>query len=285
MRHLAILTVALLILLASPAPSVAQTAEEQAQLDWALERGRLLFEMDRAAWVGTDDMMARIPDPAGAGLRGYVVERDGEAFVVTFFGGPAEAPVAHYQARVENRQVVGAEVYAASARPPLTALQRRLAAARQTAGLDRQPCGRAPFNTAVIPPETPDGTIDLYLLTAQVAVGEFPLGGHYRFTIGADNGVVSSREFTRTCLLIPVTQGGPPDAELAAMGVTHLLDPIPTEIHVFTALTSGLPVAVGTNSPDRTWWVTGESIELMEAGSAFAPPRSEAMSSSGEKGN
>ena len=28
--------------------------------------------------------------------------------------------------------------------------------------------------------------------------------------------------------------------------VTHLLDPVPTEIHVFTALASGLPVAVGT---------------------------------------
>jgi hypothetical protein len=28
--------------------------------------------------------------------------------------------------------------------------------------------------------------------------------------------------------------------------VTHLLDPIPTEIHVFTALAAGLPVFVGT---------------------------------------
>jgi len=37
----------------------------------------------------------------------------------------------------------------------------------------------------------------------------------------------------------------PEGAKPAGMFITHLLDPVPTEIHVFTAFGSGLPLYVG----------------------------------------
>jgi hypothetical protein len=252
----------LLLALFLAAPALAQTPEERAKLDWVQRRGLLLFELDRAAWVGTDDMRERIPNPATSGMRGYIVERDGTGFAMTFFGGPVEAPVAFYRGRVENRRVVGRDIYPAGARPPLTPAQRRLAAMSELArGLDRRACGAAPFNTAIIPPDTADGPIDLYLLTPQVRDRQYPLGGHYRFTIAADRSIVSSREFTRACITL-----GEEDArrseELAAMFITHLLDPIPTEIHVFTSLTAHVALGVATANPDRVWWVTGDRIVL-----------------------
>lgn len=251
------------------APAFAQSADvpaaERSQVDWVAARGRLLFELDRAAWVGTDDMVARVADHRTAGLRGYIVERDGPAYVVTFFGGPADAPVAFYRGQVENRRIVAREVFPASARPALTPMQRRLAAAREAADrLGRRPCGRAPFNTVVIPPDAPDGPIDLYLLTPQVRDGEFPIGGHFRFTINADGSVAADRAFTRSCLLMPR-----PD-RAAGLFVSHLLDPVPTEIHVFTSFAAGVPVFVGIGG--RVFTVNQERISISDM-PAPPPPK------------
>ena len=257
------LLLAFLCFVGAAVPAGAQTAEERSQLDWVIERGRLLFDLDRAAWVGTDDMLARVDESAGQGMRGYVVEPEAAAYIVTFFGGPEDAPVAFYRGRVENHRVVDREIFPADTRPPLTALQRRLAAVRGMAGqLGRRPCGDAPFNTAVIPPTAPDGPIDLYLLTPQVRANEYPLGGHYRFTIAADGSVQSSREFTRACMAMDPSRGAPQGARPAALMITHLLDPIPTEIHVFSSLTSQLPIYVMTG--ERVWEVNGNEIRRVE---------------------
>jgi hypothetical protein len=261
MRGLAPLIMTL-FLLSAAAPATAQSAGERAQLDWVWERGRLLYELDRAAWVGTDDLLERLPDASSAGIRGYVVERDGPNHVVTFFGGPPDAPVAFYRGRVENERVVAGEVFAADARPPLSPLQRRLAAVRGMAGeLKRRPCEDAPFNTVVIPPAAPDDPVDLYLLTPQLRDGEWPAGGHFRATVAADGTVSSSRAFTNSCINVGGGEVGR-DQRPAGLVITHLLDPIPTEIHVFTMWTSRLPLAVGTSSPHRIWLLSSEGIEL-----------------------
>jgi len=248
----------------SPPPAATVSASEQAQLDRAVARGRLLFELDRAAWVGTDDMMANLRDYRSIGLRGYVVDRDGDALVVIFYGGPAENPVAFYRGRVENRRVVSRQVFAAAERPALTALQHRLVAAREAANrLGRRPCGDRPFNTVAIPPDAPDAPIELYLLTPQVRQGEFPLGGHFRAAINADGSVGENRAFTRSCLSMP----RPPNA--AGLFVSHLLDPVPTEVHVFTSLTAGVPVFVGIRN--RVFAVTGDRITISDLPAPPAP--------------
>lgn len=253
---------ALLVWLAAVAwtPAFAQTETESERIAWTLERGRLLFEIDRAAWVGTDDMLERMPDPANSGMRGYIVERDGPGFAVTFYGAPPAAPLAFYRGIVRDGRVVSREIFPADARPPLTGVQARLAAARDmAAGLGRRPCVDRPFNTAVIPPDTPAGPVDLYLLTPQVRNDEFPLGGHFRFTIAADGTVEASRPFTNACLNMRV----PPGERTQALFVTHLLDPVPTEIHVFSAMTSGFAIGVATGA-DSLWWVTGDEIRLVD---------------------
>lgn len=242
-------------------PAFAQSDEEAARIAWTLERGRLLFEIDRAAWVGTDDMLEQVRDAATSGMRGYIVERDQSGFIITFYGGPPDAPLTFYRGVVRERRVVSREVFAAASRPPLTAMQKSLAGARDMASsLRRRSCNGRPFNTAVIPPSAPEEPIDLYLLTPQLRIDEFPFGGHFRFTIARDGSVLSDRPFTNSCLAMQV----PPGERPAALGVSHLLDPIPTELHVFTAMTSGFPIMVGTHDPDRAWWVTGEEIRLIE---------------------
>lgn len=43
------------------------------------------------------------------------------------------------------------------------------------------------------------------------------------------------------------------------MSVSHLLDPLPTEIHVFTALEAGAPLLIGTRDK-RMWSITDKGI-------------------------
>jgi hypothetical protein len=46
--------------------------------------------------------------------------------------------------------------------------------------------------------------------------------------------------------------------------MTHLLDPQPTEAHVFTSLSFHVPLFVGTMSNNILWEVSGASIEAKD---------------------
>src|SRR5687767_5815560 len=119
---------------AQPAPAAVSEADQAAKLRAIGARGRLLFDLDRAAWVATDDLIKKVRDPAAAGLKGYVVEQDGPGFAVTFFGGEPNRLVALFVAGVAGGKVTSGRLLAEAERVPLTPLQLRLASARAAAG-------------------------------------------------------------------------------------------------------------------------------------------------------
>lgn len=71
----------IIILLAflAAVPAAAQTPEERTRLDWVLARGRLLFEIDRAAWVTTDDFREHLPRADQELIRGWTVSATARA--------------------------------------------------------------------------------------------------------------------------------------------------------------------------------------------------------------
>ena len=104
----------------------------------------------------------------------------------------------------------------------------------------------------IFPAGKPDGAFYAYLLTPQEKAGEIPFGGHQRFEIV---GVVikESRAFTKSCLTMPLAdeEGKCPKA----LTISHVLDPVPTELHVFSVYAAGLPVYVMTTANGRAWAV------------------------------
>jgi hypothetical protein len=251
----------------APAPSRPAFVEpltraQRNALAAATQRGRLLRAIAGAGIIATQDMLSRVSDPAGAGISGWLAEPGGNAVTVTFYaeGDDTTPPGAVYRVTILGGRATAREVFLAGDRPPLTGHLARMAAARKaTEGLDHQACGGQDFNVLVVPPAGPDAPIDVYQISPQTQRGHYPVGGHFKTTIGPDGSVVASRGFTNVCLNVAaadVAAGQRPEP----IAVTHLLDPLPTEIHVFLAIWTGHPLVVVAGDPQRLFAVTGEGI-------------------------
>lgn len=229
----------------------------------ASDIGRLLFLFDRAAWVSSDTLTSAVPKNRLSGPGGYVVElADTATLRVTYFRGNGADARAFFVADVQDGKVVHQDVLS----QPMALSQRQatLARAREIAA-DRarergyKPCTSAPFNTVVMPSQG-DGPIAVYLLTAQQDGHSYVVGGNYRVVVAPDGSVVASRPYSVTCLNLAQPKL-PAGAKPVGFVINHLLDPVPTELHVFASYSLSMPVFVST--PDHhVWKVEGSKITL-----------------------
>jgi hypothetical protein len=255
------IAIAIAVTIATPLAGYAQSAAEKAATDLALARGRLIYAYDQAAWHGTDAMLKKIEHPEKI-VGGWIVDGPAAAPTLIFFDQDKAEPHAAYIAEFRDNRLT-AERLVASDSPErmLSAERKAMIAALQKgkqAWRDAKPlfCSTRSPNSVVLPPERPGGPHLVYILTPQVANGAYPFGGHFRVEIGADGSVGASRAFTNSCLTMELPKG---DASGMFFTITHLLDPVPTEIHVFTAQAAGMPIVVATGS-DRIWIVSGAEI-------------------------
>jgi hypothetical protein len=261
----AALAVAMVALCAVPAQGQGRRdAAQRAAIDFALERGRLIYAYDQAAWHGTDDLLARSANVASA-VGGWIVDGAADAPELLFFDKDRTNPSAVYVARFEGTRLASARLLGPGDDRSISPVRRRMIAARDIAAAaikasrKSRSCASRPFNTVVLPPASPDAPVPVYFLTPQERHDEYPLGGHFVVEVDATGKAGKVRRFTNSCLAIPASKGDDP-ASPGFIFVTHLLDPTPTEIHVFTALTAGVPVMVGTTRPQALWFVTGKEI-------------------------
>jgi hypothetical protein len=250
------LPIAALLGVAAPAMLHAQPATQaEMTLDEVATRGELIYRYDQAAAITTDEMLRILKGPVP--IKGWVVEADGDSLRVTYYGLDGDKPYAIFKASVGDKKVVFTHLLTENEDRTLSATARQMVRAELAAkALALKPCIDARFNPVVLPPTT-DGTIMVYLLTPQVETGTYPVGGHYRVQVDAAGKVVTSRPFLNSCLTIPT-----PPVNAKAFLLTHLLDPQPTEIHVYLSLLMGKPIAVSTS--DGSWMVEGSHIRRFQ---------------------
>ena len=106
----------------------------------------------------------------------------------------------------------------------------------------------------------------VYLLTPQTSNDSLPFGGHYLTEVSADGKVGPFRHFTKSCAEFPINGDDKSKGEPNALIITHLLDPIPTEIHVFSSLSIHKRLYVLTKK--RVWGVEGNQIYLVDSSKA-----------------
>ncbi|MGH6613045.1 hypothetical protein [Sphingomonas sp.] len=233
-------------------PSVIPTAD----LATVAARGAEIYAFDQAAWHSTDAMVARkLPRESMRAIRGWVVEPAGDLLTVTYYGLNGASPYAIYVADYRDGKVVGDRVPEPAGDRSLSAQAVRMAAAHDVAVA--QPfgaCVERPFNTVTLPPRPGSGIIPVYLLTPMLQRDAYPFGGHHEVDVGSDGRLLATRDFSKSCVVLDSP------ADTKGLWITHLLDPHPTEMHVYLSLWSRQPVFVGTPD-DAVWSVNGTRIE------------------------
>ncbi|RYD67314.1 MAG: hypothetical protein EOP58_03485 [Sphingomonadales bacterium] len=255
-------------LLSAVGPTTAQTRSEQVTIDAAMRRAHLMYWYDQAAWHGTDAMLANGKEVAGR-IGGWIVDGPAEQPLLIFYSkGTDPAPV--YIARFRDGRLVEGRAARDDERSLITPARKRLIDAvgvardaLQEARLGR--CSDKPYNTIVLPPDVEGGPVRVYFMTPQTATDTIPFGGHYLIEVDSAGGAAPIRKFTTSCISVPTKQ--PDEAKSLGLVITHLLDPVPTEIHGFSAMAARVPVFVGTRDK-RIWGVeptaTGPTVRLVQ---------------------
>lgn len=236
-------------LLCTATAATAQAPDPSARLAETSARGALIAAYDRAAWIGTDDMLKRLPD-AKARVGGWIVDGPISDATIVFYDR-SSTPRALYVAHMAGGKLVDPVVPegdAAALSPERRAMiAARTAASAALTAAKIAPC-TASFNTVVLPPDTPGAPTRVYFLSAQPAADKVVIGGHYRVDVDATGRAGTPFAFSKGCM----TQDRPPkDAKSAMLFTTTLTDTIPNEAHVFTAWSSGLPLIIGVPGPDK----------------------------------
>lgn len=255
------------------APPLQLTAAHRAAIAESIRRGRLIAAIDRAGAVTTRDMLSRIPDPAAAGIVGWVAEPEGNGLTVTYYAREGDNYSAVYRSQMLGGRAVSPQVFEAGSRPALTGNALRMAQAHAAVGdLDRPVCGTGrDFNTIILPPASADAPVLVYRLSPRMAAETVPAGGHYRTEVAADGTVGQTVALADECTelrLTPAAAGQRP-RPLVANARDSV---IPGELFVFLSLWSGRPLAVATGTGAvRMWGVTGEGISELTQGPSTHP--------------
>ena len=243
---------AALLLVSLVAPVCAEPATpslstlEQAQLQQNLALGALLYRYDQSAWHVTDAALAAQPEVIKTQSRGYVTAPTPHGLKTTFFGQTGEAYYPIYSAVWTGSKIEDEQSYPDGRQQTLTADDLRLIEARRVA-LDGAGqlamCSKARPNVIVVPDPADGALTHVYIMTPQSRNDSFPMGGHHRIDV-KEGKIVAQRAFAKSCLELgkqPMPEGAKP----VGMFITHLLDLVPTEIHIFTVLGSGFPLFIG----------------------------------------
>jgi hypothetical protein len=151
----------------------------------------------------------------------------------------------------------------------LTEFESGAAAARIFAGkYSFQPCTEH-YNTVVLPADSSaSANWVVYLLPGTQEALRIPLGGAHRLELDATaQHLINERGFTRSCLVLADPKADAKHRPVMLVA-SHLLDPVPTEIHVFWNLWSGIPLDILTPPHGTAWAISKGRISLLQRGGA-----------------
>jgi len=231
----------------APADAPAPPPADAAALRRAEAVGQRLFRLDRAAWVASDTLMAAARGQVDPRVQGWITDEREDGIDVIYVD---TTPAALYRVSVDAQgQPTGLETRPAPLTPAQAAAARAVATAQATAP---SAC-TGYYNPVVIPGEDAASWI-VYLLPGSTAETVVPLGGAWRITV-RDGQPGAQRAFTNSCITLDNRR------QDGAFVVSHLLDPTPTEIHVFWSLWADKPMFVTTSR--GTWAIRdGQIVEV-----------------------
>jgi hypothetical protein len=211
--------------------------------------GRQLYVLNTAAQLGSDALLANVPDAANKGLAAPIPVQENdeegrpkESFLVTFLTTD-DPPRIAYEVRLAPNTKLAFLPYTPpkEASPALVGIAR----ARQVA-ISTMPPSDQPIIAIVLPGEAKGGTdVFVYLLAGTTKPNVAVFGKHYRALVPI-GGTSATYVMPINNLAIEVPTKGPNGEPVEALVVNHAATEYPVETHVFMSLVHKLPVYVGT---------------------------------------
>lgn len=237
-------------------PSPTEVAQYNAAIKDASHWGQLMYDHDQAAWKATDVLMADKAASKDKRLRGWITEATDAGVRVVFVGEEGGTMVALY----EITPAASSKIVTDSPARPMSTEERAEFTARSTAVAALGARCTEKYNSVVLS----DGSGDdrkwrVYLMPAPADPKVIPMGGYFRYEISPDGKtILDQRPFTKSCAMLP-KDTLPKGMKSAGLAITHLLDPQPTEVHVFVSLTYKETVFVMTPN-SIIWKVSGDTV-------------------------
>lgn len=234
------------------------STEVLARVRAAEQTGREIFRHDQAASAATDALFEVRGFKRNRQLRGWITEAKGDRVLVTYIGqAKGGQPTARYRVWVDSQGRVEGKPSVLREPEPLTPFE-AAAARAQSQEVEFQPCAER-YNAVVLPAGESLQKWRKYLLPGTTQHGIVPLGGSYRADIDLATGETEVRGYTKTCIQLESPR------EAVGLMVSHLLDPEPTEVHVFWSLWAGKPMYVAITEPRTLWSIEEGKIRPVKS--------------------
>ncbi|MFO7567903.1 MAG: hypothetical protein R6X02_35005 [Enhygromyxa sp.] len=231
----------------SSTPAVGDRGSIPDRLTRATELGREIHRRDMLGWWASDLALAYLEPGDAERLRGWVLDAD-DPGTVHFFGDYDGQLGTLVLVRCDGSGPQGCAAERLASPAPLS--EQNLAQLRALTAAGSHPefaPSSESYNHVVLPAD--DSRWWVYLIAATTDPDLVMLGRHYRFLVSPDGAeVLEWRAFSKSALVIDRSAELPEGASVAAHVVTHLLDDIPTEMHVWAALNYQTPIGVVTEA-------------------------------------
>ncbi|MBD3666564.1 MAG: hypothetical protein HUJ16_01295 [Kangiella sp.] len=230
------------------------TPEQILKIQFSEQAGHLIWVKDSMAWIATDKIQEELDLSSVKNPKGWIVHLDPEGkHRVSFYREKDDGQMLSYADVFydDNLEFTKLQINPIRA---LTVKEQQMLAALSTASDNITEACSENLNTVVLEEEA---GWNVFLLTATTEPDVIPIGGAQRILVSQDGqNVIEKEHYSRACTkLEPMMKG----AKLKDAFMTHLIDDVPSPIHVFTSLSYGIPLMVVT--PIGAWTVVNGDIE------------------------
>lgn len=230
------------------------TPEQILKIQFNEQAGHLIWVKDSMAWIATDKIQEEMDLSAVQNPQGWIVHLDPEGkHRVSFYRKTDIGQTLPYADVFYDDNLDFTDLHINPSRAVTEKEQQMLAALSTASDSITESCSEN-LNTVVLEDEA---GWNVFLLTATTEPDVIPIGGAQRILVSQDGQkVIEQEHYSRACTkLEPMMKG----AKLKDAFLTHLIDDVPSPIHVFTSLSYGIPLMVVT--PIGAWTVVNGDIE------------------------
>jgi len=233
--------------------AVPPTQEELAAIT---ERGKMLYEYDRAAWHASDAV--QMANPKNLEGQRYIARKENGRWRVVF--GKLNENGSRFGIAYEAEQQAQAREFAVQKEPEESTDDGFFLYAARAIELAMKDFGEAnrPYSVAVLPAR--EEQFYVYLYPSQTKARVYPLGGDARYLVnGEGTKILKKRQMHRSIL----ETGMPLGKKTVAGFHAHVLSDVPEDTDVFHVLTQDPPVPEFVGTERFTYQVRADgSIQL-----------------------